>query len=289
MSVLTVCQNAARLLSLNPPNALVGSSNVNALRLLEAFVMAGKYRRRSKQWPQLTRTQVITYVTGQTTYSLNADFLGFINQTVFDVDNERPMEGPLANYQWAYLKYSFPDIGPYQKFRIAGRTNKRFEVHPTPATDGGQVAFHYLSSNWLAPRDWATTTTYSAGSYVSNANGDIYMTSTGGTSGATEPVHTTGTVSDGGVQWTYYSGLYERPTADTDCSVLDEDLLEQDVLWNYRKLSGLDFESFKREADAAWDIHYAQITGAPVLRLGGSDPDAYLLDYADVPDTGYGL
>jgi hypothetical protein len=49
---------------------------------------------------------------------------------------------------------------------------------------------------------WTTATAYAAATYVTNGN-NLYLIAAAGTSGATAPVHTSGTVSDGGVSWTY--------------------------------------------------------------------------------------
>lgn len=52
---------------------------------------------------------------------------------------------------------------------------------------------------------WLTGQTKVAGDYVVNTASDgnlrVYYTAAGGTTGATQPTHTTGTVSDGGVSW----------------------------------------------------------------------------------------
>ena len=148
------------------------------------------------------------------------------------------------------------------KYRIAGRTSKRFQINPTPAAFRITNSFLVIDPQlgWL-PADWVTATTYVAGQYVSNTDGNIYYSATAGTSGATEPTHTSGTASDGSVQWTYFSGEYERPLADTDTSLLDEDLLEQDVLWIFRKLNGYDYQNFQAEAEMAWAQHFAGLVG----------------------------
>lgn len=49
---------------------------------------------------------------------------------------------------------------------------------------------------------WATSTSVSAGSYRYHL-GNLYYTVAGGTTGATAPTHTSGTVSDGAVSWLY--------------------------------------------------------------------------------------
>jgi hypothetical protein len=287
VSILTVCQNAARLLSIGEPTQLISSSNIDAKKLLESLIMVADLRRRQYEWPQLIRTCTLTMVSGTSTYSLPDDFLAIINNTHWDVNGSRPLEGPLDSQDWARLTYGVTNSGPYIKYRIAGRTNKRFQVSPTPSSSGSTLAFLYRCSTWVVPADWVTATTYVAGNYVSNASGDIYYAATSGTSGATEPVHTSGTSSDGGVQWTYYTGAYERPMFDTDVCLLDENLLKDDVVWGFRKLNGLDFEGFKVDADSAWRLHIAQIAGAPIINMGGSSE--FLIGMNNIPDTGYGI
>jgi len=49
---------------------------------------------------------------------------------------------------------------------------------------------------------WITATAYAAKKYAINS-GNLYYTEIGGTSGATAPTHTSGTVSDGTVAWTF--------------------------------------------------------------------------------------
>jgi hypothetical protein len=62
---------------------------------------------------------------------------------------------------------------------------------------------------------WYTATVYAAGAYCTS-NGNMYSTAAGGTSGATAPSHTTGTVSDGGINWTYVD------SADRSLHIVDQ-------------------------------------------------------------------
>lgn len=55
----------------------------------------------------------------------------------------------------------------------------------------------------LTPDDWATGVEISARDFVHNA-GNIYYAETSGTTGATAPTHTSGSVSDGGVTWLHF-------------------------------------------------------------------------------------
>lgn len=59
---------------------------------------------------------------------------------------------------------------------------------------------------------WVTATAITAG--AQRVNGlNIYQAATSGTTGATAPVHTTGTVSDGGVDWTWIAAFTGTATA----------------------------------------------------------------------------
>lgn len=59
-----------------------------------------------------------------------------------------------------------------------------------------------IKGNADAHVSWVTATVFGAGTFCKNA-GNVYFTVTGGTTGASAPTHTSGTVSDGGVSWQY--------------------------------------------------------------------------------------
>jgi hypothetical protein len=291
MSVLTVCQNAARVLSFGVPTTIVGNNDDLAKKLLEALVASGKDRRRSKQWPQLIKTGTLTLSDGVATPTMPADIMAFINNTFWDTTEQRPMDGPLTPAQWANIKWGVVNVGPFKKFRIAGNiATKRFELDPVPTSGdaGSEIKFLYLSSDWLLPKLWVTATAYNQFETVSNTSGIIYYARTSGTSGATMPDATTGTDSDGSLLWEVYTDKYERPTNDADIVLFDEELLEHDIVWRMRKNAGMDYAEFKADADKLWADYYVQISGAPTLRIGGTN-DLFLVNYNNVPDTGYGV
>ena len=67
---------------------------------------------------------------------------------------------------------------------------------------GGVWAISEPSGSLGAYQAWETATSYSAGAFRRN-DGHVYVAATSGTSGTIPPSHTRGTVSDGGVSWTY--------------------------------------------------------------------------------------
>lgn len=85
------------------------------------------------------------------------------------------------------------------------------------------------------PATWTTATVYAPGAVRSNAvglNSYVYTTTAGGTSGATAPTHSTGSVSDGGVSWTYVGDAAgytpgKQEAADTGDAIVYAVLSEQ--------------------------------------------------------------
>lgn len=69
---------------------------------------------------------------------------------------------------------------------------------------------------WIAPAAWVTATAYTVGAVRRNAAGQWYVAASSGTSGATEPTHTSGNaVTDGGVLWTHLGAAPADPATDT--------------------------------------------------------------------------
>lgn len=73
-------------------------------------------------------------------------------------------------------------------------------------TSLAEISTSLIVSDPASAAAWATATAYTAGDFSTNG-GNLYVAATTGTSGATAPVHTSGTVSDGGVDWTYISDV----------------------------------------------------------------------------------
>ena len=76
---------------------------------------------------------------------------------------------------------------------------------------------------------WVFAGVYTAGSYI-QVGRNLYQTTAGGTAGSTKPVHTSGSVSDGGVTWTYIN-----PSA----SVISSNF-GTSAAHNYLEIAGID-------------------------------------------------
>lgn len=72
------------------------------------------------------------------------------------------------------------------------------------AVKGQNVGWVCTVAGAAVKENWTTGNAYTAGDFVWNAN-RLYVAATTGTAGITPPTHATGTVSDGGVDWTWCS------------------------------------------------------------------------------------
>lgn len=77
----------------------------------------------------------------------------------------------------------------------------------------GAFAGNSTANNGTAPA-WATATVVAAKTYTTS-NGQLYFTTAGGTTGAVAPIHLQGTVSDGGVSWTFAASRIVSSIANT--------------------------------------------------------------------------
>ncbi|MGE3770904.1 MAG: hypothetical protein AB7G06_08155 [Bdellovibrionales bacterium] len=97
-------------------------------------------------------------------------------------------------------------------------------THTSGSESDGNISWTYVEpfEQLAYPPDdgmvgeWETSTAYGLGDIVVNGS-NTYRAATAGTSGSTAPVHTSGTVSDGAVDWEYMSDMPGTPVADLKC------------------------------------------------------------------------
>ncbi len=122
----------------------------------------------------------------------------------------------------AFSTYGTTDLLRAQRVKIAsnltGDHTVRLRVFGNSIIPDGATAgtgYVYLEAVGItadigdtgtAPPMWAATTSYTLGDEVRASNGLYYRATTTGTSGSTEPTHTSSTASDGGVTWSASSG-----------------------------------------------------------------------------------
>jgi len=200
-------------------------------------------------WRKLWKSTSITLADGVSTYALPGDFNFYAFDTWWDQSQQWKVYGPMSPQEYADIRGFDLDSLIYNRFAIRGVTNKQILFSPTPGASiaGHVIIYEYFSRRPVRPRTWTASLVTTAGSYIFY-DGNYYTTTAGGTTGATPPTHTSGSVSDGVVTWTYYSGAYEMFLADTDEPILSPRILEQGMMERFAALKELNvLQSFDRD------------------------------------------
>lgn len=288
LTILQLLQWAADELGIKRPSTVVASTDSTTRQLLALLRREGLALRDRYSWPVLQKEHTFTLANGTASYALPGDYLRLLDGTLWDRSQNFPLIGGVSPRHWQYRKSGISQLSPRMEFRIKGTSLTQFYLHPTPdsSTDGNTLAFEYITTRWIKPVVWTASTSFAAGAYCFY-DGNYYITTAGGTTGSTEPTHTSSSASDGGVSWEYYSSDYESPTADTDTAVLDSDLLVMGIKWRFMQQKGLEWEPLYRQYDDLCRVRVSAYTGASVLSLTG--PKQFrLIDSSNIPDNGYG-
>jgi hypothetical protein len=241
MSLLTAVQNVANEAGYTVESGVIASTEVTTKQLR---VMAQRINREIADafpWPKLYASGSITLVAGQASYPLPSAFSWYHYETFWNSSTRWRILGPMSPQEYAEIRGYGLNTTVYQRFQVRGLSNNELLISPTPTAsqNGNIIIFEYIADRCVRPATWVTNTVYAAGAYTFY-NGNYYQTTAGGTSGANAPVHTSGSVSDGGVTWTYYNGAYSDFLADSDETVFNQKTLEQGMLERFAEIHGLD-------------------------------------------------
>jgi hypothetical protein len=268
MSIATVIQNVANEAGYTVESNIFTSTETTTKQLLAIARRINRDIFEAYPWPKCYAAGSITLVDGQSTYPLPAAFSSYQYETFWNQSTRWRVLGPISEQDYAQLQgYGLmPTI--YQRFQIRGLGNNELFISPTPgANTAGQVLiFEYIADRSVVPRTWAASTAFAANSYCI-FNGNYYTTTAGGTTGATAPTHTSGSVSDSSVTWTYYNGPYSEFRADTDTSIFQEKLLEQGILERFAQIHGL--EGVRPQFDMQLHEEYGRTKAGKVIYAGG--------------------
>lgn len=142
MTFLTATQDALRELKVPVPTTIVANTNnqdaMLALRLANKEAKAIRHR---YDWQELRKEHTFATVAADAqTSSLPADFLRFVNETMFNRTEKRPLYGPITPQDWAeYKSGQLVPADPAFMVR-AGLIN----IAPTPVA-GRTIAFEYIT------------------------------------------------------------------------------------------------------------------------------------------------
>ena len=239
MSLDTVIQNVADEAGYTVSSNIIGATDTTTKQLLAIAQRVNREMFKQYPWTKCYASGSLTLVAGQAQYALPAAFSYYQYDTFWNQSNRWRVLGPMTAQDYADIRGFGLNPTIYQQFQIRGISNDQLLIYPTPTASGDIIILEYIADRSVKPKTWTATTAFAANSYCFY-NGNYYQTSAGGTTGSTPPTHTSGSVSDGGVTWTYYSGVYNKFLADTDSSVFNEDVLEQGILERFAEIHGLD-------------------------------------------------
>lgn len=144
MTLLSICNNVAGEVGIDPLSIVVGNSSDDAVKLLRYANKAGLALALSFDWADLIQERTFTAIAGETqTGILPADFGRFIPETFWNRSVPNRVMGPVSSPEWANLKAA-PYTGDVRKF-----IRRASSLQVIPVFAGGEaLAFEYQSKNW---------------------------------------------------------------------------------------------------------------------------------------------
>lgn len=280
-TILQIAQAVAPRLQLPTPSVLVTTVDNNVLLIRAMIDQTVQDIARDYAWPELQKEYTFTLATSTASYALPADADILLSETFWNRDQRWPLIGPIDAVMWQQYKSGIIASLPRQRIRVKGWTDKQLFIDPTPSSDdnGQTCVFEYISKTTFAPRTWVASTSW-LGNNACSYNGNIYVRGSTGaaTTGTVAPTHTSGTVSDGLINWTYTDAAYDSTSVnnnDTDQVILDSRIIEDGVVWRFKQERGLDFEGLKADAQAQLDIAKSKLAAASIVTMSrmGSLPN----------------
>lgn len=145
MSLLTIAQNSADLLSITRPSAVVSSSDQQIRQLYAIIQEEGYDLASSYNWQALTEEQTfVTVAAAQQVAAIAADWDRFIPDSFFNRTLMRKVFGPVTPQTWQAIQ-AMPQLNSvFLAFRERGGY---FLISPTPPA-GQTIAYEYVSAYW---------------------------------------------------------------------------------------------------------------------------------------------
>ena len=147
MTLLTICQDAAKLIGIPSPNAVTSSTDTSVIQLLSCANEEGKSLVQAYPWNVIVKEGSFTTAAAESQGAMTtiaSDFGRFSNDTMWNRTTDRKYYGPITNTQWQRLKATVSS-GVTNYFRIRGNL---LIIQPNP-TVSQSVFFEYISKNWV--------------------------------------------------------------------------------------------------------------------------------------------
>ncbi|MGL5336062.1 MAG: hypothetical protein ACRC9R_07960 [Enterovibrio sp.] len=241
MSLLTAVTNVANEAGYTVESNITASTETTTKQLRTLANRINQEMADQYPWPVMYASGSITLVDGQAQYALPASFSQYLYDSFWNSSTRWRVLGPMTEQEYAETRGYGVNTNIFTSFQFRGVSNDQLLIYPTPTagTAGQTIIFEYIADRSVRPTTWLTGTAYAAGAYTFY-NGNYYSTVAGGLSGITPPTHTSGSASDGGVTWVYYSGAYKEFLADSDLTIFNQRTLEMGMMERFAEIHGLD-------------------------------------------------
>ena len=147
MTLLTICQDAAGIIGIPQPTAIINATDTSSVQLLQCANQEGKALARDYPWNILMKEGSFTTSAAESQglmTTIESDFARILNDTLWNRTTDRKYFGPINDSFWQQLKATVTS-GASDYFRIRGG---KLLIHPTP-TASQSVFFEYISKYWI--------------------------------------------------------------------------------------------------------------------------------------------
>jgi len=143
-----VINRAALACGLLPVNDPVSSADETFIQMTGLLTLCGQELVEMHPWQGLRKKLSITTQVGDTgSYDLPDDFGYMIDQTGWDKTNRLPAIGPLSAQQWSFLDGT--NLMGTPMYAMFQQENNQLQLYPQPPPAGIEIAFQYISRNWV--------------------------------------------------------------------------------------------------------------------------------------------
>lgn len=150
MSLLSLLQRSADLLSLARPASVIGSSDQQVRNLYALAIEEAKDLASSHNWQTLIREATFTTTAAaEQTGAVPGDLDRFIPNSFFNRSTRRPVLGPITPQLWQGIQAN-PQLN--RVFLAFRERDGAFLVTPTPPA-GQTIAYEYVTTKWARKSD----------------------------------------------------------------------------------------------------------------------------------------
>jgi hypothetical protein len=289
-TVLQIAEQALDELGIPVPSSIVDTTDYGQRQINALLRAASESLRTQRVFPQQKKrytwdVSAADVAASRYRWPLPEDYFAALPNTQWDEDAEWRLIGPLSDGEFTDRTVGGDNVTQRTAYRIFGpdfnptTSGGQFMVNPIPTTSGLTFSFEYITKTIFLPKFWSASVAFGATTYCS-ANGNIYYTTAGGTTGATIPSHTTGSASDGTVTWVYISAPKETIALDTDLCLFDDDLMVAELKWRYLRAKKKDYQQEYSDAQTLLMGAVARLEGS---RVGSFEGKAREVKY-ELPD-----